>query len=121
MEDLMRKLIIQSFAILLSVACMGQEKLTIKSRVVDSKTRNDVPGVTVQLLSSDSTVIESLVANNHWTRDDQEGYSSIFQFDVPRHKANYIIRASFWATRHRMSTYPLASLREESICVSYLP
>lgn len=95
MEELMRKLIILSFAILLSVACMGQEKLTLKSRVVDSKTRNDVPGVTVQLLSSDSTVIESLVANNHWTRDDQEGYSSIFQFDVPRHKANYIIRASF--------------------------
>lgn len=95
MEDLMRKLITLSFAILLSVTCMGQEKLTLKSRVVDSKTRNDVPGVTVQLLSSDSTVIESLVANNHWTRDDQEGYSSIFQFDVPRHKANYIIRASF--------------------------
>ena len=95
MEDLMRKLITLSFAILLSVTCMGQEKLTLKSRVVDSKTRNDVPGVTVQLLSSDSTVIESLVANNHWTRDDQEGYSSIFRFDVPRHKANYIIRASF--------------------------
>ena len=73
MEDLMRKLITLSFAILLSVTCMGQEKLTLKSRVVDSKTRNDVPGVTVQLLSSDSTVIESLVANNHWTRDDQEG------------------------------------------------
>ena len=84
MEELMRKLIILSFAILLSVACMGQEKLTLKSRVVDSKTRNDVPGVTVQLLSSDSIVIESLVANNHWTRDDQEGYSSIFRFDVPR-------------------------------------
>ena len=71
MENLMRKLITLSFAILLSVACIGQEKLTLKSRVVDSKTRNDVPGVTVQLLSSDSTVIESLVANNHWTRDDQ--------------------------------------------------
>ena len=51
MEELMRKLITLSFAILLSVACMGQEKLTLKSRVVDSKTRNDVPGVTVQLLS----------------------------------------------------------------------
>ncbi len=37
MEELMRKLIILSFAILLSVACMGQEKLTLKSRVVDSK------------------------------------------------------------------------------------
>lgn len=42
MEELMRKLITLSFAILLSVACMGQEKLTLKSRVVDSKTRNDV-------------------------------------------------------------------------------
>ena len=91
----MTKLFTLFLAMLLSVACYGQEKLTIKSRVVDSKARNDVPGVTVQLLSSDSTVIETLVANNHWTRDDQEGYSSIFQFDVPRVKANYIIRASY--------------------------
>lgn len=120
MEDLMRKLITLSFAILLSVACMGQEKLTLKSRVVDSKTRNDVPGVTVQLLSSDSTVIESLVANNHWTRDDQEGYSySGLMCQGIRPTISYV--PAFWVTRHRMSTYPLANLREESICVSYLP
>lgn len=54
----MTKLFTLFLAMLLSVACYGQEKVTIKSRVVDSKTRNDVPGVTVQLLSSDSTVIE---------------------------------------------------------------
>lgn len=45
----MTKLFTLFLAMLLSVACYGQEKLTIKSRVVDSKTRNDVPGVTVQL------------------------------------------------------------------------
>ena len=79
----MNKLFMLALTLLFVIPCLGQEKVTLKSRVVDSKTRNDVPGVTVQLLSSDSTVIETLVANNHWTRDDQEGYSSIFQFDVP--------------------------------------
>ena len=95
MEYLMRKLITLSFAILLSVACMGQEKLTLKSRVVDSKTRNDVPGVTVH----HSTIRMPL--------------------SCIRPTISYV--PAFWATRHRMSTYPLASLRGESICVSYLP
>mgnify|MGYP006961523250 CR=1 FL=1 len=50
MEYLMRKLITLSFAILLSVAWMGQENLPLKCRVVASKTRTDEPGVPVQLL-----------------------------------------------------------------------
>lgn len=108
----MTKLFTLFLAMLLSVACYGQEKLTIKSRVVDSKTRNDVPGVTVQLLSSDSTVIETLVANNHWTRDDQEGYSSIFQFDVPRVKANYIIRASYLGYKTSYVNISIGDLRK---------
>lgn len=108
----MTKLFTLFIAMLLSVACYGQEKVTIKSRVVDSKTRNDVPGVTVQLLSSDSTVIETLVANNHWTRDDQEGYSSIFQFDVPRVKANYIIRASYLGYKTSYVNISIGDLRK---------
>lgn len=108
----MTKLFTLFLAMLLSVACYGQEKVTIKSRVVDSKTRNDVPGVTVQLLSSDSTVIETLVANNHWTRDDQEGYSSIFQFDVPRVKANYIIRASYLGYKTSYVNISIGDLRK---------
>lgn len=108
----MTKLFTLFLAMLLSVACYGQEKMTIKSRVVDSKTRNDVPGVTVQLLSSDSTVIETLVANNHWTRDDQEGYSSIFQFDVPRVKANYIIRASYLGYKTSYVNISIGDLRK---------
>ena len=107
----MNKLFTLFLAMLLSVA-FGQEKVTIKSRVVNSKTRNDVPGVTVQLLSSDSTVIETLVANNHWTRDDQEGYSSIFQFDVPRVKANYIIRASYLGYKTSYVNISIGDLRK---------
>lgn len=91
----MNRLITLFFALLLSISCIAQGKLIIKSRVVDSKTRNDIPGATVQLLSSDSTVINTVVANNHWTRDDQEGYSATFEFNLPREKAKYIIRASY--------------------------
>nr|WP_288182570.1 hypothetical protein [uncultured Prevotella sp.] len=108
----MNKLFTLFIAMLLPMACFGQEKVTVKSRVVDSKTRNDVPGVTVQLLSSDSTVIETLVANNHWTRDDQEGYSSIFQFDVPRVKANYIIRASYLGYKTSYVNISIGDLRK---------
>lgn len=43
----MTKLFTLFLAMLLPMACFGQEKVTVKSRVVDSKTRNDVPGVTV--------------------------------------------------------------------------
>ena len=47
----MNKLFILALTLLFVIPCLGQEKVTLKSRVVDSKTRNDVPGVTVQLLS----------------------------------------------------------------------
>lgn len=83
------------FTMLLSMTCTAQEKLILKSRVLDFKTRNDIPGVTVQLLASDSTVLQTLVANNHWMRDDQEGYNSIFKFEVPKEKGCYILRASY--------------------------
>lgn len=83
------------FAIFLPLSCFAQEKLIIKSRVVDSKTRNDIPGATIQLLAEDSTVLKTVVANNHWTRNEMEGYNSNFQFEVPRQKAGYILRASY--------------------------
>ena len=91
----MTKTILLLFAMLLSMTCTAQEKLILKSRVLDSKTRNDIPGVTIQLLASDSTVLQTLVANNHWTRDEQDGYNSIFKFEVPREKGCYILRASY--------------------------
>jgi len=108
----MKRLCTLLFAILVSMACLGQEKITLKSRVVDSKTRNDVPGVTVQLLSSDSTVLETLVANNHWVRNDQEDYSSNFQFDVPRESANYIIRASYLGYKPSYVNISIGDLRK---------
>ena len=91
----MNRLITLLLMILLAMPGLAQGGLTLKGRVVDSKTRNDIPGVTVQLLSADSTVLKTLVANNHWMRDELEGYSSIFEFDIPREKASYIIRASY--------------------------
>lgn len=99
-------------AILLSVVCSAQEKLVLKSRIVDSKTRNDIPGATIQLLASDSTVLQTLVANNHWTRDDQEGYNSIFQLEVPRVNASYILRASYLGYKAACVNISIGELRK---------
>lgn len=108
----MNRLFILLLTIFLAMPCIAQEKLTIKSRVVDSKTRNDIPGVTVQLLSSDSTVLKTIVANNHWTRDDQEGYSSTFEFEVPREKGSYIIRASYLGYKTACVDVSIGDLRK---------
>lgn len=108
----MNRLFILLMTILLAMPCTAQEKLTIKSRVVDSKSRNDIPGVTVQLLASDSTVLKTVVANNHWTRDDQEGYSSTFEFEVPREKGSYIIRASYLGYKTACVDVSIGDLRK---------
>lgn len=108
----MNKLFSLFFTILLTLPCFSQEKLTVKSRVVDSKTRNDIPGVTVQLLSPDSTVLNTLIANVHWTRGDQEGYLSTFEFEVPREKASYIIRASYLGYKTTYVNFSIGDLRK---------
>ena len=108
----MNRLFTLLLTILLTIPTLAQEKLTLKSRVVDSKTRNDIPGVTVQLLSSDSTVLKTLVANNPWTRDDQSGYSSTFEFDVPRERGNYIIRASYLGYKTSCVNVSIGDLRK---------
>jgi len=42
-----------------------QETMHLKGRIVDAKTRNDLPGATVQLMTADSVVIGQQVCNQH--------------------------------------------------------
>ncbi len=84
-----------------TVSAQGQETLTLKGRVLDFKTRNDLAGVTVELLSKDSTVIKSIKADNYSYETDGSGYKirewhhADFSFEVPKKASSYIIRTSF--------------------------
>lgn len=73
----------------------AQETMTLSSKVIDSKTRNELPGSTVQILAQDSTVIATTTASRHWYKDGRDGYSSDFSFTVPKAKGTYILRASY--------------------------
>lgn len=81
-----------------AIPIFAQGKFTIHGRVVDALMRNELPGVTVELLSGkDSSVIKSIVANLPcWDSSKGMYNSSEFSFDVPRVEgSSYIIRASF--------------------------
>ena len=96
---------------LLVIASMeAQETITLKGRVVDSKTRNDLPGVTVQLMNADSVVIKSLVAEQHSTVDGKRINTSKFSFEVPRTEGKYLIKASFLGYKTEMVEYHVGKL-----------
>ena len=88
----------QIITILLGLAAItagAQETIQLKGRIIDSKTRKDLPGATVQLMKTDSTIIDQQSPSHHWVRNGQEGYSADFSFTVPKQNATYILRASY--------------------------
>lgn len=87
------------------------ETMQLKGRVVDHKTRKDLAGATVQLLTADSIVLDQQTPSQHWERNGQEGYSAIFSFSVPKKSATYIIRASFLGYKTVCVTYTLGDLK----------
>lgn len=96
---------------LLVIASMeAQETITLKGRVVDSKTRNDLPGVTVQLMNADSVVIKSFVAEQHSTVDGKRINTSKFSFEVPRTEGKYLIKASFLGYKTEVVEYHVGKL-----------
>ena len=68
--------------------------LSLKGRVCDFKTRNDVVGAIVTVMTIDSTVIAQTVASSHWINGEEEGYTSQFYLNVPyKQNTTYIIKA----------------------------
>ena len=72
-----------------------KESMTIQGKVVDSMTRNDLPGAVVTLMTKDSTVLATEEAKSFWMNMDQSGYTSNFYFEVPHRSESYILKATF--------------------------
>ena len=72
-----------------------KESMIIQGKVVDSMTRNDLPGAVVTLMTKDSTVLATKEAKSLWMNMDQSGYTSDFYFEVPHRSESYILKATF--------------------------
>lgn len=89
----------------------AQESIQLKGRIIDSKTRKDLPGATVQLMTADSIVIEQQAPSHHWVRNGQEGYSADFSFTVPKQNATYILRASYLGYKTACVDYTIGDIK----------
>lgn len=78
----------------------------------DFKTRTELPGATVVLMRSDSTVVSTTTALSRWRNNDQTGETSDFSFIVPKREANYIIRCSYLGFRTTDITVTLGNLKK---------
>ena len=73
----------------------SRELMGIFGYIYDSRTHNELPGATVQLLSKDSTIIDQREARSYWRNGDREGYSAYFAFTVPKEPKSYLLRVSY--------------------------
>ena len=86
------------------VPTYAQETIQLKGRIIDAKTRKDLPGATVQLMTADSTIIDQV-------RNGQEGYSADFSFTVPKQNATYILRASYLGYKTACVDYTIGDIK----------
>lgn len=95
----MRRLLLILMAVLLTLFLpshlCAQSTIEICGKVLDSKTRNELPGATVQLMSEDSTVIETKSAYSESWNDDIVMKYADYSFHVAKHDGAYIIKCSF--------------------------
>ena len=92
----------------------AQDMFTIDGFVVDSRTRNYLPGATVELLSAkDSSVIKQVKAARYgmWSSTRGSYDDSYYQFSVPREASEYIIRASFLGYQTECVNVSLSNLK----------
>lgn len=62
----MKRNIITTLLALAAMTAGAQETFTLKGKVYDYKTRTELPGATVQLMRTDSTVVTTTTAIEHW-------------------------------------------------------
>lgn len=89
----------------------AQDTFILKGRVIDLHTRKDLPGSTVQLMTNDSVVIGQQTPENRWVKDDRDGYSSDFSFNVPRKEATYILKSSCPGYKTTYVTYIIGDIQ----------
>ena len=72
-----------------AIIMQGQETFTLRGKVYDFKTRTELPGATVQLMRTDSTVVTTTTAIEHWQDGDRKGETSDFMLTVPKKETTY--------------------------------
>ena len=106
----------QIITIILAIAAVcgtwAQETFTLRGKVYDFKTRTELPGATVQLMRTDSTVVTTTTAIEHWQDGDRKGETSDFMLTVPKKEATYIIRCSFFGYKSTDMTVTLGNLKK---------
>lgn len=73
----------------------AQSTLKITGYVYDSKTRNELPLATVQLLSVDSVVIATTQAYSTSSDNGVVAEYAVYGFEVPRKDSAYILKCSY--------------------------
>lgn len=91
------RLLVILISLCFSLASMAQEQLTIRGNVRDVKSREALPGVTVQVLSADSTVLGSGIVKAIDPSHVKE--TCYFAIKIPKQTGKYIVRASFMGYR----------------------
>ena len=86
------------------------EPFALYGKVYDNKTRNEVPGTLVELLTMDSIVVSRRVARSMMISDKDTFYHSYFRFEVPRRDASYILRASMPSYRTSTMTVSIGKI-----------
>jgi len=90
----------------------AQEEIALNGRIVDAQTGEDLAGATIELLSQDSILISSQVADNHWERNEKEGHSADFRFNVPKQSATYILKASFLGYKTSFVSFSIGEIKK---------
>lgn len=97
-----------------SAVAHAQANLQISGHVYDCKTRNELPGASVQLMTSDSIVIATTMAYGESRNNDDVTKYATYSFTVPKRDAAYILKCSHagYATSYMSVTVDKLRRRE---------
>lgn len=99
------------FFILFLLLAQVCNAISLKGRVCDFKTHNDVVGATVTLMTLDSTVISYVKASSFWMDGDSQGYTSEFYLEAPNEQnVTYIIKAEMEGYEQTCVNYTLGKI-----------
>lgn len=81
--------------LLLATFAHANDMLTLRGKVIDNRTRKDLVGATVQILSADSTFIAGALAQSEWINGNEKWQTADFTLNIPKQEGTYILRADF--------------------------
>ncbi|MBR6630241.1 MAG: hypothetical protein IKL03_09870, partial [Bacteroidaceae bacterium] len=81
--------------LLLATFAHANDMLTLRGKVIDNRTRKDLVGATVQILSADSTFIAGCMAQCDWIDGNEKWQTADFTLNIPKQEGTYILRTDF--------------------------